>query len=396
MPTSKFCGGRDRNCSIAGTFNPKASTTQKLVNHDFSISYVDKKAASGDYVTDDLHFAGHELKDVQFGLGLASSSQRGFIGLGYPIREAYATSQKGNPFPNLPQILKDEGLINTNAYSLWLNNREASHGSLLFGGVDTAKFHGNLTTLPIEKKHGQFEQFLVNLTDLHFSHATNTSNSSQFSSGKSILPLPVLLDSGSTLITLPKDVVHEIFRTLKVVAYDGKSAEIDCGIGYENFTLDFTFSAAKISVPMSELVLPIPPDQDGNEKTEDDGTPLCRLGITYTTKPTTPLILGDTFLRSAYVVYDMSNNEISIAPTNFNALESNIVEIGTGDENHIFNPPRTAETTSSQSSSATAMTPPPTSSVAPVANSNDTSLAMHYSWRISATLGGVLTAIALA
>ena len=40
--------------------------------------------------------------------------------------------------------------------------------------------------------------------------------------------------------------------------------------------------------------------------------------------------MGDTFLRSAYVVYDLTNNEISVAETNFNATSSNIQEIASG------------------------------------------------------------------
>jgi hypothetical protein len=42
--------------------------------------------------------------------------------------------------------------------------------------------------------------------------------------------------------------------------------------------------------------------------------------------------MGDTFLRSAYLVYDLENNEISIAQTNFNSTSNNVVEIGTGTE----------------------------------------------------------------
>jgi hypothetical protein len=41
-------------------------------------------------------------------------------------------------------------------------------------------------------------------------------------------------------------------------------------------------------------------------------------------------VLGDTFLRSAYVVYDLQNNQISIAQTDFNATSSNVVEITAG------------------------------------------------------------------
>jgi hypothetical protein len=38
-------------------------------------------------------------------------------------------------------------------------------------------------------------------------------------------------------------------------------------------------------------------------------------------------VLGDTFLRSAYVVYDLDNNEISLAQSAFNATTSNVIEI---------------------------------------------------------------------
>ena len=41
-------------------------------------------------------------------------------------------------------------------------------------------------------------------------------------------------------------------------------------------------------------------------------------------------MLGDTFLRSAYVVYDLSNNQISLAQTDFNATKSNVMEIQSG------------------------------------------------------------------
>lgn len=39
---------------------------------------------------------------------------------------------------------------------------------------------------------------------------------------------------------------------------------------------------------------------------------------------------GDTFLRSAYVVFDLENEEISIAKALFNVTDSKIMEIGKG------------------------------------------------------------------
>jgi hypothetical protein len=38
-------------------------------------------------------------------------------------------------------------------------------------------------------------------------------------------------------------------------------------------------------------------------------------------------LLGDTFLRSAYVVYDLANEQLGIAEANHNTDESNIVEL---------------------------------------------------------------------
>lgn len=72
----------------------------------------------------------------------------------------------------------------------------------------------------------------------------------------------------------------------------------------------------------SRLVLPIH-DATGAVATYTDGTPACLLGI----QPAAgrPILLGDTFLRSAYVVYDLVNNRIGIAPTNFNSTKTNII-----------------------------------------------------------------------
>lgn len=92
------------------------------------------------------------------------------------------------------------------------------------------------------------------------------------------------------------------------------------------------------------------------------------------------------------MVYDITNNEISIAPTNFNALDSNIVEIGTSNESNIFNLPGTAKTTTTTQPSSAATSSPASS--ATEAGTDDTSFAMHYSWSTFATLGGVLAAFA--
>lgn len=78
---------------------------------------------------------------------------------------------------------------------------------------------------------------------------------------------------------------------------------------------------------MNELVIKVA-SASGKQLTFADGTLACHFGIAPAGFSNS--VMGDTFIRSAYVVYDLANNELSIAQTNFNATGTNIVEIGTG------------------------------------------------------------------
>ncbi len=218
-------------------------------------------------------------------------------------------------YPNVPQYMADNGLTKSNAYSLWLDDLEANTGSILFGGVDTDKFHGTLGTLPIQKALGAFTEFVITLSGVSSTVNGKTQTFSQD------LPIPVLLDSGSSLIYLPNDLINALYGAWNV-QYDNQQqvAIVDCNLANSQDTVDFTFSSPKISVPASELVIPAGTDQLGNT--------ICIFGISPA-DGTTP-VLGDTFIRSAYVVYDLSNDEISLAQTNFNATTSHVLEIGTG------------------------------------------------------------------
>ena len=323
---SQLCQSYYDPCSVSGTYDPDKSSTSKLISNDFNISYVDGSGALGDYRSDTLNIGGAKLENLQFGLGLDSSSPEGILGIGYPINEIQVNRNNKKQYSNVPQAMVDAKLIQSSAYSLWLDDLESSTGSILFGGIDTKKFKGMLSTLPIEKEFGTFAEFFITLSGVSF---TQGGKPQEFSNTG--LPTPVLLDSGSSLTYLPNGLTEEIYTSLNVIYQGaGRDALCDCRIADTDATLDFTFTSPKISVPMSELAINPGPNEDGSTATFDDGTPLCIFGISPADG--TPPVLGDTFIRSAYVVYDMGNNEISIAQTDFNATDSNVIEIGTGTE----------------------------------------------------------------
>ena len=308
-PDSAICQRRGDLCDQAGVFDANSSSTYQYLNSDFNISYVDGSSSSGDYVTDVVSFGGLDLREQQFGIGYTSSSQEGIIGIGYPINEV-AVSYGYDQYANIPAKLKEDGHINTNAYSLWLNDLEASTGSILFGGVNSGKYVGELETLPIIREvGGVYAEFIIALTEVGYN-----GNQGSIWNGE---PVAALLDSGSSLMYLPDDIAQGIFSQVgaNYVQSDG-AAYVDCDLSTSDRTIDFTFSSPTIRVPLNELVVGVG---------IDNNQPVCILGI-GSSGTSTP-VLGDTFLRSAYVVYDIDNNEISLAQTDFNSTQNNIIEI---------------------------------------------------------------------
>ncbi|KAM3081002.1 hypothetical protein ACMFMG_004962 [Clarireedia jacksonii] len=317
-PSSELCRERDSPCKDAGTYSANSSSTYAYVASDFNISYVDGSGATGDYVTDKFTIGGTTLDKLQFGIGYTSSSAEGILGVGYEINEVQVGRAGKAAYNNLPAQMVADKLINSNAYSLWLNDLDASTGSILFGGVDTAQYHGQLETLPIQKESGYFAEFLITLTEITLGSTVIAKNQAQ----------AVLLDSGSSLTYLPDSMTEAIYEMVGA-QYDSSegAAYVPCSLASNSTTLNFTFTSPTIAVSMNELVIPVT-TTTGRQLTFNDGKAACLFGIAPAGDSTS--VLGDTFLRSAYVVYDLDNNEISLAQTNFNATSTSVVEITTG------------------------------------------------------------------
>ena len=314
---STLCQSAQNACS-GGTYNPTLSSTYQYVNNAFNISYVDGSYATGDYAIDTMSVAGQTLTNFQFAIGEVSGSSAGVLGVGYAAIEAQVDRSGLSSYPNLPQAMVNAGLINANAYSLFLNDLGASSGTILFGGVDTSKYTGTLASVPVIQINGLYLVFAIALSGLTIGNTDL--------SGSSSIPFAVILDSGSTLSYLPTDLANNIYQTVGAV-YDSNSgaAYVDCSTANQNFGLDFTFSGQTIIVPYNEMVLQQATSSDGTPLTFQNGNPACLFGIAPA-QGSTP-ILGDSFLRSAYVVYDLDNNEISLAQTNFNGGAAAIREI---------------------------------------------------------------------
>ncbi|CAK7226020.1 hypothetical protein SBRCBS47491_006084 [Sporothrix bragantina] len=321
-PSSTLCEGRTDPCAFAGTYTANSSSTYNYLGSYFNISYVDGSGASGDYVTDTFTMGSNgstTLSKLQFGIGYTSSSSQGILGIGYKVNEVQVGRAGKAAYANLPAQMVEDGIIQSNSYSLWLNDLDADTGNILFGGVDTARYSGALQTLPVQKQAGVYSEFLITLTGLQLGTATLASN----------MALAVLLDSGSSLTYLPDSIVQTIYNQVGAT-YDSSegAAYVPCSLADKaNSSITFQFSSPSITVDVDELVLDLV-TASGKRPTFRNGQTACLFGIAPAGSGTN--VLGDTFLRSAYVVYDLDNNQISLAQTVFNTTASSVLEISSG------------------------------------------------------------------
>ncbi|KAL4794113.1 aspartic peptidase domain-containing protein [Aspergillus venezuelensis] len=323
---NRVCNAQGARCDSLGTYDATASDSAEALDDQFSIVYGDTSSADGYYAIDTLTIEGAEIPEAQFGVAIQSSIDKGILGIGYStnVRSRYI-------YPNLPELLVRNNITASNAYSLWLNHLGSDEGSVLFGGVNTAHYTGELQTLPIvpyDADTNTYTHLWLTLTEVGVESEDDDIDKS-FDAD----PFVVLLDSGSTLTYLPSHVVQQIYNDLDVHFFEPEQfGYVPCNTylsGRTDYVISFTFSGATINVPLSELVL-----QDAMAYAGDtfdiDGEQSCLFGIL----PAADFfpILGDTFLRSAYVVFDLDNNEISLAQANRDPGDDDILEIGGGDD----------------------------------------------------------------
>ncbi|KAI0405609.1 aspartic peptidase domain-containing protein [Xylaria palmicola] len=308
------------------TYEPADSSTYQLVDRGaFSIQYLDNSGADGDYIKDTLHIAGASIDALQVGLAENSTINSGLLGIGFNTNVAAA-----EPYPNIIDLFVEQDLIDIQAYSLYLDDLFAETGTILFGGIDTRKFIGQLKAVNIlpDTRSRIYSSFTVALQSLKINASSNTRGSELLSQ-----VTPVILDSGTTLTYLPTTVARRIYSTFNAVDDTSGTGLVyaDCGLlsSERDTTIDFQFGGDDgpvIRVPMDELVLDNVKGyiSIGLELPDLPFDDVCSFGIQSLSNT---FLLGDTFLRSAYVVYDLTNKKIALAQANLNATESNVIEI---------------------------------------------------------------------
>lgn len=327
LDNDSFNALNEFDCSVTGVFDREQSETFNIVHDEFRIKYGDHSFAEGSFGKDQLTLGDVTVQDMKFGIGTLANSTIGILGIGLKANEATRGRNGSSMFEydNLPILLKQQGHINKVAYSLFTNGASEEQGNLIFGGVDGSKYEGGLWTVPLENlrpaRHEQPAEFTIQTQEITVS--TDGCNEQDVNNGTSVT---ALLDSGTTLTYLPEHIISSIAEKFSADFSPDVGGYVQpCNFASQDHFITYYFSGVPIKVNLRETYFPVILNS-GKPLTNDQGDEMCLLGFTPV-KDARDSILGNSFLRSAYVVFDLENLEISLGQSSNGKREPQIEAI---------------------------------------------------------------------
>lgn len=203
------CGKADNPelCQQLGRFDSARSSTFNDTGAKHVTSY-GSGYVNVTYAYDAVNIGSAKLSNQFFGVAFDSQPENfGIMGAGPDIR--------GWDNPTVINTLAKQGFTNSRAYSLDLRSIESQRGSVIFGGIDTGKFSGQLEKRPIipaELSPDGATRFWIYLDGV----TVSTENGNEVTAFDKADGQPVLLDSGSAISSLPGPIVNELLKGFRL------------------------------------------------------------------------------------------------------------------------------------------------------------------------------------
>lgn len=346
VPDTQYCDSdsyyysRYEGC-IYGSYNHNVSSTFVRSDNDDTFYAYDLNGnyAYGDRINETVGFAtGQNVSSVSMGLASEASKWIGVMALGF--NDSYSEEST-----ILDQMLAT-GLINSTAYSLWVDQEDGATGHVLFGAIDKSAFDGTLKRFSVDRQH--YDESTSYSYSNTFDVYIQGLNASQSSDGifaplfqnTSALPM-VTIDPTASLSVLPEEIANAIWD-LAGAKYDETydSAVIPCSYR-DNLTAELAIQLSSVddgpifNVPLSDLVLSEDSMSDilgysysyySDDTT--DNTTYCLFGVQMTNDTSYAYysyednwMLGGGMLKRQYMVFDLANEDVAMAPVKFGASD---------------------------------------------------------------------------
>ncbi|ANB11073.1 proteinase A [Sugiyamaella lignohabitans] len=275
-------------CYLHEKYDSSASSSYKSNGSDFEIHY-GSGSVSGFVSQDTLKIGSLTIPNQDFaeitsepGLAFAFGKFDGILGL------AYDTISVNHIVPPIYNAIKDK-LLDENKFSFHLGDtaKSAAGGTATFGGIDEDLFEGKLTYLPLRRLaywEVPFDSIALGneVADLEDTGAA--------------------IDTGTSLLALPSGLAEILNAQIGAKKSWSGQYTIDCAARDTLPDLTLNFAGYNFTLTAYDYTLEISGSCASAFTPLDIPAPIGPLAI-----------IGDSFLRRYYSVYDIDNNAVGLA-----------------------------------------------------------------------------------
>ncbi|KKK21268.1 hypothetical protein ARAM_001256 [Aspergillus rambellii] len=272
----------------------KSSTFKKLEGYTFNITYGDDSYAYGGVGTDTVDVGGVIVTGQAIGVPTTVASSfaqdtytNGLVGLGFTSLNTVQPQQQPSFFAKIAGVL-DEPVLGSSLKSDGV-------GEFEFGIIDRSKYKGDMVNASVDSSSGfwQFESayYRVGGGDLT----------------KNTQATATIADTGTSLMLLDQHIVDAYYSQVKgaVFVTSASGYIYPCSAELPNFSI--AVGPAHLATVPGKM---IDFAQVGTNTTT--GEKVCYGGI-QSNQGISMQILGDTFLKAFYVVFDLRGPSIGVA-----------------------------------------------------------------------------------
>lgn len=276
-------GCTSKSCEIHNLFGPDDSTTLNVTTNKWSLSY-GTGSVSGVTVNDNVKFANFSI-NMGFGMATTASDDfnnypmDGILGLGRA-----ASNELG--VPTVMENLKTQGKLAQNVLGIHINRGadNAKDGEIVFGGVNTAKYTGNISYTKTSNPNA----WQIPVQDAY------VNNSPCGLAGKS-----AIIDTGTSYILMPPPDAKKLHSLIPGSVNNGEVYSVPCD---SKAVVQVSFSGVKYEISPQDYVMK---PTTGN---------MCSSNIVgHQAFGPDDWILGDVFLKNVYAVFDFDQGRIGFA-----------------------------------------------------------------------------------
>ncbi|RTE83286.1 hypothetical protein BHE90_002131 [Fusarium euwallaceae] len=269
-------------CAMHNTFGPDDSDSLELINKPFNIAYGSGKV-SGVLAKDNIHVAGMDL-EYQFGLATNTSDQ--FVQFAFDGILGLAMNKGANE--NFLSTLEASGNIDKNIFCIALNRASdgTNEGEISFGSPNPDKYSGKITytSLPDDKDN----DWAIKMDDMGYN-------------GKDagIGGIRTFIDTGTSFMFGSSENVKKLHALIPgAESSDDTTYKVPCD---SKGNLTVTFSGVDYVISPKDWVSP--PNKEGE----------CTSNIYGYEVVQGAWLLGDTFIKNVYAIFDADERRIGFA-----------------------------------------------------------------------------------